>query len=162
MPAKHKDSIDNFMQNIDHIIEHAEAHCAKHGTRLTRKRKFVLHSLLSAKKALSAYELVDICEEKFGEKLSAVSAYRMLDFLVEENLAHRLELANKYVACEHIDCDHTHSAPQFLICKKCNKVKEVSINPDMIKDLQTSVQNSGFRLVSPQLEINCLCEECLT
>lgn len=150
------------MQNIEHIIEHAEAHCAKHGTRLTRKRKFVLHSLLSAKKALSAYELVDICEEKFNEKLSAVSAYRMLDFLVEENLAHRLELANKYVACEHIHCNHAHGTAQFLICKKCNKVKEVSLHPNMIKNIQANAQHSGFKLLNPQLEINCLCEDCLT
>lgn len=152
------------MKNIDHLIEHAQMHCDNHGARLTQKRKMVLHSLLSANKALSAYELVDICEERFGEKIPAVSAYRMLDFLVEENLAHRLELANKYVACEHIgehiDCNHSTS--QFLICKKCNKVKEVSINPDMIKDIQASVKNSGFRLASPQLEINCLCEDCLT
>lgn len=150
------------MKNIDHIIEHAEAHCLKKGSRLTQKRKLVLHSLLSAEHALSAYELAEIYEAQFGEKLSAVSAYRMLDFLVEENLAHRLELANKYVACEHINCDHSHGAPQFLICKKCNKVKEVSINPSMIQELQDSVNDSGFRLVSPQLEINCLCEECLT
>lgn len=150
------------MKNIEHLIEHAEAHCVKQGSRLTQKRKWVLHSLLSANQALSAYELADIYETQFGKKLSAVSAYRMLDFLVEENLAHRLELANKYVACEHIHCNHAHGTAQFLICKKCNKVKEVSLHPNMIKDIQANAQHSGFQLLNPQLEINCLCEDCLT
>lgn len=147
--------------DVEHAIRHAENHCSQQGIRLTRKRKLVLSTLLKSDKALSAYELAGVCKKELGETLSAMSIYRMLDFLAEENLVHRLDLANKYVACEHISCDHDHGVPQFLICKNCHKVKEIAINPNMVHELQACTENAGFKLITPQLEMSCLCEDCL-
>lgn len=148
-------------RNIEQAIRRAERHCSKQGIRLTLKRKLVLSTLLKSDKALSAHELADTCKKELGETLSTMSIYRMLDFFTEKNLAHKLGLANKYVACEHINCDHNHGIPQFLICKSCSKVKEIFINQNMIQELQAYTQNSGFKMVSPQLEMSCYCEECL-
>lgn len=148
------------MNHIDSIIQHAEQHCQAHGTRLTVKRKKVLAGLIQSNKALSAYELIDFCKEQFGERIPAMSIYRILEFLEDEHFVHKLNLANKYVACAHISCDHAHGIPQFLICRKCSKVKEISIKPATIAELQTTVQEAGFKLISPQLEMNCLCEDC--
>jgi len=149
------------MHRIQAIIEHVEKHCKEHGARLTDKRKQILTGLLQSEKALSAYELVEYCKNEFGEKLPAMSVYRILDFLQDEQLVHKLNLANKYVACAHITCNHEHEVPQFLICDNCQKVKEISINKSTIDTLQSNVEKAGFHLVSPQLEMNCLCEQCL-
>ncbi|WP_123711950.1 Fur family transcriptional regulator [Sinobacterium caligoides] len=149
------------MKNIKHIIDHAEQHCAKHGARLTRKRKQVLSGLLTSTKALSAYELIGVCKEECGETLPVMSIYRILDFLVDENLAHKLDLANKYIACEHISCSHPHVVSQFLICRHCSKVREISVNRSVIDDFQASAQSAGFPQISSQLELSCICEECL-
>jgi len=149
------------MQRIQTIIAHVEKHCKEHGARLTVKRKQVLTGLLQSERALSAYELVEYCKNEFGEKLPAMSVYRILDFLQDEQLVHKLNLANKYVACAHITCNHEHEVPQFLICDNCQKVKEISINKSTIDTLQSNVEKAGFHLVSPQLEMNCLCEQCL-
>ena len=116
------------MSNMNSIIQHAEQHCKNHGVRLTEKRKQVLAGLIQTDKALSAYELIDVCKEQCGEVIPAMSVYRILEFLESENLVHKLKLANKYVVCAHIRCDHAHGVPQFLICGKCNKVKEISIS----------------------------------
>jgi Fur family transcriptional regulator, zinc uptake regulator len=70
-------------------------------------------------------------------------------------------LANKYVACAHISCDHAQGVPQYLICGKCSLVKEISIKPWTIADLQITGQEAGFKLISPQLKKNCLCNDCL-
>ena len=148
------------MNNIDGIIQHAEQHCKAHGARLTVKRKQVLAGLIQSNKALSAYELIDVCKEHYGEIIPAMSVYRILEFLEGEHLVHKLNLANKYVACSHITCDHAHGAPQFLICGTCSKVKEISISQSTITELQESVRNAGYQLISPQLEINCLCDNC--
>jgi Fur family transcriptional regulator, zinc uptake regulator len=148
------------MKNVTLIIKHAEQHCADHGTRLTEKRKQVLAGLVQSDIALSAYELIDVCKEKYGEGIRAMSIYRILDFLETEKLAHKLNLANKYVACAHISCDHAHGVPQFLICRNCSKVKEISISQSTITELKETVKNAGYHLVSPQLELNCLCESC--
>lgn len=150
------------MKNIDSIIQHAEQHCAAHGARLTAKRKQVLSGLIQSEKALSAYELIAVCKEKYSENIPAMSVYRILEFLEDEHLVHKLNLANKYIACAHIRCDHAHGAPQFLICRKCSKVKEITIESATISELQVSVQEAGYKLVSPQLEMNCLCGDCLT
>ncbi len=148
------------MKKIDRVLQHAERHCKAHGGRLTAKRKQVLAGLIQSNKALSAYELIDFCKELYGESLPAMSVYRILDFLEDEGLVHKLNLANKYVACAHITCDHAHGVPQFLICGKCSNVKEISISQSTITELQDTVKKAGYQLVSPQLEMNCLCDNC--
>lgn len=149
------------MNNIDTIIEHAEQNCKSHGSRLTTKRKQVLSLLAQTNKALSAYDLIDLFVKENGEKIPAMSVYRILDFLEAEHLVHKLKLANKYIACSHITCKHEHGVPQFLICSVCNAVKEITVNKSTINELNQSVEQAGFKLVSPQLEINCICNDCL-
>lgn len=149
------------MKNIDSIIQHAEQHCAEHGSRLTEKRKHVLAGLVQSDKALSAYELMAVCKEKYNEDIAAMSIYRILEFLESERLVHKLNLANKYVACAHISCDHAHETSQFLICGSCNKVSEININKTAFSELSKTVKDAGFNLVSPQLELNCLCDDCV-
>lgn len=149
------------MNNIDTIIEHAEQNCKSHGSRLTTKRKQVLSLLAQTNKALSAYDLIDLFVKENGEKIPAMSVYRILDFLEAEHLVHKLKLANKFIACSHITCKHEHGVPQFLICSVCNAVKEITVNKSTINELNQSVEQAGFQLVSPQLEINCICNDCL-
>ena len=149
------------MNRVEKIIDHAEQHCSAHGSRLTSRRKQVLSGLLQSEKALSAYELIDFCKARFGETIPVMTVYRILDFLQDECLVHRLDLANKYVACAHITCDHAHDVPQFLICGQCQKVEEVRINTSIIAGLRNNVEQAGFHLSSPQLEMNCVCQACM-
>jgi len=148
------------MNNVDEIIIHAEQYCKNHGARLTPKRKQVLSSFVQSEKALSAYELIALFEQRSGEKIPAMSVYRILEFLENERLVHKLSLANKYIACSHITCDHEHGVPQFLICGTCNQVKEITIDKSTINELKKNVESAGFQLISPQLEMNCVCNQC--
>jgi Fur family zinc uptake transcriptional regulator len=149
------------MNRLEKILHQAEHKCRHSGVRLTEKRKLVLTSLLRSEKALSAYELADQCKEEFGKAIPAMSVYRILDFLQQNQLAHKLNLANKFVACCHIACDHSHEVSQFLICEKCQRVKEVNVGKITEKELRQDVEAAGFELVSPQLEINCVCKKCI-
>lgn len=148
--------------NTQQIIEQAELRCKKQGARLTSKRKQVLAGLLQSDKALSAYELVDYCKNEFDTTIPAMSVYRILTFLENEQLVHRLKLANKYIACAHIACDHDHVVPQFLICGQCQRVKEISIDKSIIQQLVESVKEAGFQLRSTQLEMDSLCQNCMS
>ena len=148
------------MTKVQAIINRAEQSCKAHGSKLTNKRKQVLSGLVQSGRALSAYELVDYCKEAYGESPPPMSVYRILDFLQSENLVHKLNLANKYIACAHISCDHDHGVPQFLICGDCQRVEEIVIGKSTINNLKRNVEKAGFHLVSPQLEINCLCNQC--
>ena len=148
------------MKNIGDIIRLAEQHCESRGARLTKKRKHVLTALIESAKALSAYDLIDVCREKYGEDIPAMSVYRILEFLESENLVHKLSTASKYTSCENIIGDKARCYSQFLICKSCSKVKEVGLKPSMIAELQATVKDASFKLVNPQLEMNCLCDDC--
>ncbi len=89
-----------------------------------------------------------------------MSVYRILSFLQEMGLAHKLSLANKYVACSHVVCEHKNELLQFLICDQCQHVKEINIDESTVKNLQAVITNTGFHLNTPQLEINGVCENC--
>jgi Fur family zinc uptake transcriptional regulator len=73
---------------------------------------------------------------------------------------HKLDLANKYIACAHITCNHDHGVPQFLICGTCQRVDEITVDKSVIDTLKATIENAGFMLASPQLEMNCLCKQC--
>lgn len=148
------------MNNLDPIIEYAEKSCRVSGARLTDKRKQVLSELARSEKALSAYELAELYHHQFGQTIPAMTVYRILDFLESESLVHKLNLANKYVACSHISCDHEHGVPQFLICRECHKVSEIHISKSIMEKLNKNVTDAGYYLASPQLEIDCICTSC--
>jgi Fur family zinc uptake transcriptional regulator len=148
------------MDNVQAILDYAESNCRAHGAKLTIKRKQVLSGLIDTRRALSAYELVDYCKEQYGESLPPMSVYRILDFLQQENLVHKLDLANKYIACAHITCNHDHGVPQFLICCTCQRVDEITVDKSVIDSLKATIENAGFMVASPQLEMNCLCKQC--
>jgi len=148
------------MSKITEILDHAEASCHTSGARLTEKRKRVLTGLLGSPKAQSAYDLIDYMRSEFDESMQPTTIYRILDFLASENLVHKLHLANKYVACSHISCAHAHEVPQFLICNECDNVKEIGIKKTLINTLKRNVEEAGYVLQSPQLELHCLCQDC--
>ena len=148
------------MQNYQKILNHAEPQCKENGTRFTPKRKQILSELLKSNKALSAYELADLIKEEFRKSIPIMSVYRILEFLEEEKLVHKLNLANKYIACAHIACSHSHALPQFLVCRTCSKVREISIDKRTIDKIQEKVEGAEFQLVNPQLEMHCVCKGC--
>lgn len=149
------------MDAIKQVIEHAEQRCKENGSRLTKKRKQTLSLLLKSSKALSAYELVEAYKAEFDGTLPAMSMYRILEFLMAQHLVHRLAIVNKYIACKHINCAEDHDETQFLICGQCQKVKEISISRSIMNALSKNVSEVGFHLDSPQLEMNCICEDCM-
>lgn len=143
------------------VLTRAAEKCAQSGGRLTEKRQRVLELLVRANVPLSAYELVDQYNKVNEQAMPPMSAYRILDFLVTEQLVHKLSSENKYVACSHITCDHEHEVSQFLICQKCHQVREISIQRDIINGLSESVQSAGYHLVNSQLELECICDKCM-
>lgn len=145
---------------IHSALSRAEEASQRAGIQLTVKRKNVLAVLMAAGRPLSAYELANLYQTKFDQPIPPMSVYRMLDFLTEANLAHKLSSENKFICCAHSTCDHSHGIPQFLICEKCDKVKEIAIDNDVFEELHKAVNKAGFTMIKPQLELKCLCDAC--
>ena len=148
------------MTYLDKQLKRIHESCKQDGLRLTENRENVLRCLIESKKALSAYELIDLYKVNYCREISAMSIYRILAFLEQVNLAHKIKTTHKYVACSDMTCRHDHSARKFLICDRCEKVREVHIDPDLLAALSDSMIPMGFHLLGPHLEISCICDEC--
>ena len=148
------------MVDFDTVMSAAEQKCIQGGIRFTKRRKQVLSVLIEADVALSAYEIAERCNAGSDSNMPAMSVYRILDLLQDQNLIHRLEIANKYVSCSHMTCSHEHDQSQFLICGGCRHVEEIYLSPDAVDALQTAARSVGFSAISPQLEIKGWCAEC--
>jgi len=148
------------MPDPDHVIAKARQDCLDAGQKLTVKRERILRLLLEPGERLSAYEILDRYKEQFGDSIPAMSVYRMLQFLEEQRLVHKLETTNQYLACVHIHCDHEHNTAQFLICDECQQVKEIMLSKHVVDELTNCVKDSGFTLTNSQIELHGVCADC--
>ena len=148
------------MVDYEKVMFAAEQKCIEGGIRFTKRRKQVLSVLIEADAALSAYEIAEICNAGSDSKMPTMSVYRILDLFQEQNLIHKLDIANKYICCAHISCSHEHDSSQFLICGSCRHVEEISLSDEAVQALQTAASAAGFNAISPQLEIKGRCSRC--
>jgi len=148
------------MTNYSKMMECAENICVKNGGRLTHKRKLLLSVLLHADRAMSAYQISDAYHQTYGQTIPAMSVYRILDFLVEHHLVHKLSSKNKYVACSEMQSKHEHHVAQFLVCDSCHRVEEIELDGALGQQVVFGALQSGFQPMQPQLEISGLCRDC--
>jgi Fur family zinc uptake transcriptional regulator len=136
-------------------LARAEALIAARGLRLTPVRRRTLEILLEAHRAMGAYDMLTrLAAEGFGNQPPV--AYRALDFLEEQGLAHRIRRLNAFTACMHPGEAH---APAFLICRACDTVAEAPAAP-VLAALTKAARHSGFVIERSNIEALGLCHSC--
>ena len=151
------------MTNVERTIKQARHLCLKHGSTLTPKRQTLLQCLLHSKRALSAYDIIDVYRQQFGQSIPAVSVYRMLDFFQRIHVIHRIHSINKFILCSEIlNRDISSEGVIFLVCRTCHEVKEQHVSLAVIQSIKNEIQDESFHLVCPQVELECLCQKCRT
>lgn len=137
------------------VLAQAQAMVAERGLRMTPVRRRVLEILLEAHRAMGAYDvLTRLGAEGFGNQPPV--AYRALDFLVEQGLAHRIRRLNAFAACMHPGTAH---APVFLICRACDQVAEAD-GGGVGEALSTAAAAQGFAVERSTVEALGLCPAC--
>jgi Fur family transcriptional regulator, zinc uptake regulator len=137
------------------VLARAETMVQASGARLTPVRKRVLEILLEEHKALGAYDVLQrLVGEGFGNQPPV--AYRALDFLVEQGLAHRISRLNAFTACMHPGEAHS---PAFLICQGCDAVAEAPAAP-VRAALEKAAGAVGFAIERSNVEALGLCPAC--
>lgn len=131
--------------------------CAQNGTQLTPLRREVLELILKAHTPLTAYQLLD--QLKLLRK-SAVppTIYRALEFLLENQLIHKIERLNAFVPCVESD-HHHHNDAQFLICKQCSVVQEIEDHA-ISAALAKAAAAQGFITSRAMVELDGICAAC--
>jgi Fur family zinc uptake transcriptional regulator len=139
-------------------LRHAETICERQGLRFTEQRRHVLQALLESHVPASAYDVIDRLAEHGEARLAPVSVYRALEFLTANNLAHRIESKNAFVACDRGDeCEP--GATLFLICDNCGAAAEAS--SDTLGSLVTAeTKKREFMPRLRVLEVRGLCARC--
>lgn len=137
------------------VVALAERLAAERGFRLTRLRRRVLELLAESPRALGAYDLLpQLKAEGLGSQ--PIVAYRALDFLIAQGLAHRIEGMNAFVACTDPCSDHS---PVFLVCRACRLVTEDS-GRDRQQHLDGHAAQHGFTVERRVVEALGLCAAC--
>lgn len=139
----------------DEGLARAEELLAARKVRLTPVRRRTLEILLEDHRALGAYEVLErLAADGFGNQPPV--AYRALEFLVDQGLAHRVRRLNAFTACRHSGEDH---APAFLICRVCNAVAETPAAP-VRTALESAAAALGFQIERSNIEALGLCPSC--
>ncbi len=136
-------------------VARAQALCAARGLRLTETRRRVLEILLESHRALGAYDVLRRLTAE-GAAPQPPVAYRALDFLVANGLAHRIERLNAFVACDHPGAAHDAA---FLICRDCGTVSEAP-GDAVARRIDEAADAAGFAVDRASVEVEGLCPRC--
>ena len=141
---------------VHHALSEADALCLKQGLRLTALRRRVLELVWQSHKPLGAYDILAVLSEQDGRRAAPPTVYRALDFLLDNNLVHRIASLNAFIGCNHPE--HAHQG-QFLICRTCHVA--VELEHKTISDaIVESAQGIGFAVEGQTVEVVGLCAGC--
>jgi Fur family zinc uptake transcriptional regulator len=152
-----------FSRRTEGLLDRAAAVCEQRGANLTELRRRVLGLILDAAAPTGAYELLDRLRQT-RRGAAPPTVYRVLDFLLEQGLVHRVERLSAYVGCvagctaEAGGEAHTHAA-QFLICRACGRVIEMQ-DHHVSSVLARAAKDAGFSISSATIEAEGLCGTC--
>ncbi|MBL8518475.1 MAG: transcriptional repressor [Betaproteobacteria bacterium] len=151
MPAKSLPSIAARKATADGLIRDA-------GARLTSPRSAVLTLLLAADHALTHQEITDTLSVDLA--VDRVTVYRVLEWLVEQGLAHRIAgedrvwrfsvSRGKGAGARH---DHRHA---HFACTQCGQTFCLG---DMPADVKMKLP-AGFRTETVELTLRGVCSHC--
>lgn len=131
----------------------------KNDIKLTDLRKDVLAILLQKHKPMGAYDVLEKLRKK-RPNAEPPTVYRVLDFLVEAKLVHRIESQNAFVCCSHIDDQKTAHQTLLLICKSCQHSFEYT-NPAFFRSINQFADKNSISIDSDLIEIKGTCKKCL-
>jgi Fur family zinc uptake transcriptional regulator len=133
----------------------AERLCAERGLRLTRLRRRALEILLERGGPVKAYDLLEAMRGS-GRPIPPATAYRTLEFLLEQGFAHRVNALNAYVACTG---EHAGQRLILLVCSVCRKTEEID-DPGIYHSLVDRLDERGFSLAGGSVEVQGVCPCC--
>ena len=144
----HQACCGDVMGQVDAIV-------ARSGLRLTPVRRRTLEILLEEHRALGAYDVLErLAADGFGKQPPV--AYRALEFLVENGMAHRIGRLNAFTACMHPGEAH---APLFFICSECDAVAEAS-GGGVGAAVGKAAGHIGFLVERANVEVVGVCPAC--
>lgn len=145
----------NFMKSPEQRLQEADALCKQQGIRLTPLRETLLKLMYLNPAPLSAYELLRLLRQTHPQA-EAMTVYRILHFLENHHLVHRITSCNTYAAC--LTPEHPHQ-PQLLICERCGSSTEIE-EKSLAQAVKKVLELHNFQSSSKPTEIFGICGVC--
>ena len=140
---------------IESALDTARKVCQAHDARFTPIRQRVLELVWQSHRPVLAYDLLNqLRQEKTNAE--APTVYRALEFLLENNLIHRIESLNAYIGCNFAESRHRS---HFLICTECNQCLEVE-DEHINQAIATQASSRGFSITAQAVEVLGTCNNC--
>ncbi len=151
------------MEIKDKII----AQCRKHSVQITPLRKQVLEIVLQLDGVIKAYTVLAQMQRNSTSVVAPPTAYRALDFWVEQGILHKIPAVNGYILCSHArhdcgeeHCHHNeHNSSFILVCTQCGTIDEQSLHEQWVS-LQHAVKQSGFVINEEHVVLEGICAKC--
>lgn len=144
------------MQQSETLLYKIETIGKERKLNLTTHRKLILEILIENNRAMTAYELLDILQQR-STTAKPPTVYRGVEYLIEHGLIHRIESLNRYILCPHFT-QPTHSAILF-ICDNCSSIIEK--HSDIIeRNIRKKAKNEGFGVTRSVIELRGRCQTC--
>jgi len=140
----------------DNVIKKTESYIAKQGGRMTNVRREIIATMAALKEPKTAYQILDAVNKHRKTKLSAISVYRTLDFLIDAGVVLKLESKNAFELCVCKNSGHSHL---MMVCDKCGNVQEVE-DKALSKSLAKTAQKHGHKLRHNVIELHGVCRGC--
>ena len=126
------------------------------GEQWTEMRADIFEAIAACDKPASAYDIADAVSTKRGKRVAPNSVYRILDLFVANNLVHRVESSNAFIANTHPECVHDCI---FLICDSCGQTTHID-NDAIANTVRAAASASGFAPERPVIEVRGTCADC--
>ena len=148
-PSQHVRDAAEYVAQVERV-------CSERGLRMTPLRADVVRILATSERPLKAYDVLELIQASKARSAPA-TAYRTLNFLLEQGFIHRLASLNAFVVCHHPG-QPEHVAP-FLICNRCQQVTELE-DERTESSLKAMADGLGFTASDQTLEVRGLCADC--
>jgi Fur family zinc uptake transcriptional regulator len=126
--------------------------------KITDLRKDILDIILSAKKPLSAYDVLDLLKTK-RTNAKPPTVYRVIEYFVEKKVIHRVETTNKFVGCSQLDNFKTKYHGILFLCQECGNSFEL-VDDEFLAALKSFSKKHHFSVNESLVEVKGVCQQC--
>ena len=127
------------------------------GGKRSSKRDLIVNVFLRQEGHLSADDLVDLIKKE-DQKISRATVYRALQWMVDAEIARKVDFGEGLFRFEH---SYRHPRHFHLICKSCNRSSEF-LSSDIEVLIEEVAVARQFATIESVLQIYGTCEECTT
>jgi Fur family zinc uptake transcriptional regulator len=126
---------------------------------LTVLRKDIFNILFNEKEPLSAYEILAKLK-KIRPNAEPPTVYRVLAYLIEKKLIHRIESNNQYVCCSLLSEFKNKYHGILFICDKCLKSFEY-LETNVKNFLEKFSKKNNLFVKNSLIELKGICHNCM-